>query len=102
VGVEGGDAGGDGDVELVEVFIVATPGEDLAVGGEDDAGDVVDGAGGAMVAGDPLGRGEGDGAGLDGDVDLGVVELAGGVGEVGGDLDGGLLGAVALAAHQEP
>ena len=92
VGVEGGDAGGDGDVELVEVFVVAAPGEDFAVGGEDDAGDVVDGAGGAMVAGDPLGGGEGDGAGLDGDVDLGVVELAGGVGEVGGDLDGGLLG----------
>ncbi len=64
VGVERGDAGGDGDVELVEVFVVATPGEDFAVGGEDDAGDVVDGAGGAMVAGDPLGCGEGDGAGL--------------------------------------
>ena len=64
VGVEGGDAGGNGDVELVEVFVVATPGEDLAVGGEDDAGDVVDGAGGAMVAGNPLRSGEGDGAGL--------------------------------------
>ena len=92
VGVQGGDAGGDGDVELVEVFVVATPGEDFAVGGEDDAGDVVDWAGGAMVAGNPLGGGEGDWAGLDGDVDFGVVELAGGVGEVGGDLDGGLLG----------
>ncbi len=32
------------------------------------------------------------GPGCDGDVDLGVVELAGGVGEVGGDLDGGFLG----------
>ena len=91
VGVEGGDAGGDGDVELVEVVVVAAPGEGLAVGGEDDAGDVVDGAGGAVVAGDPLGRGEGDGAGLDGEVDLGVVELARGVGEIGGDLDGGFL-----------
>ena len=92
VRVEGGDAGGDGDVELVEVDVVATPGEGLAVGGEDDAGDLADGAGGAVVAGDPLGRGEGDGAGGDGDVDLGVVELAWGLGEVGGDLDGGLLG----------
>ena len=45
-----------------------------------------------MVAGDPLGGGEGDGAGVDGDVDLGVVELARGFGEVGGDVDGGLLG----------
>jgi hypothetical protein len=77
MGVEGGDAGWDGDVELVEVFLVAAPGEDLAVGGEDDAGDLVDGAGGAVVAGDPLGRGEGDGAGMDRNVDLGVVELRG-------------------------
>jgi hypothetical protein len=45
-----------------------------------------------MVAGDPLGCGEGDGAGLDGNVDLGVINLAGGIGEVRGDLDGGLLG----------
>ena len=90
--VEGSDSGGHGDVELVEVFLVAAPGKNFAVGGEDNAGDVVDGAGGAMVAGDPLGRGEGDGAGSDGDVDLGVVELAGGVGEVRGDLDGGFLG----------
>ena len=58
VGVEGGDAGGDGDVELVEVGVVAAPGEGLAVGGEDYAGDVFDGAGGAVVAGDPLGGGE--------------------------------------------
>jgi hypothetical protein len=79
-------------VELVEVFVVATPGEDLAVGGEDDAGDLVDGAGGAVVAGNPLGCGERDQAGLDGDVDVGMVELARGVGEVRGDLDGGLLG----------
>ena len=41
---------------------------------------------------DPLGCGERDRAGLDGDVDVGVVELARGFGEVRGDLDGGLLG----------
>ena len=76
MGVEGGDAGGDGEMELVEVLVVAAPGKDLAVGGEDDAGDLIDGAGGAVVAGDPLGRGEGDGAGVDGDIDLGVEELA--------------------------
>ena len=92
VGVKGGDAGGNGDVELVEVFVVATPRENLAVGGEDDAGDVVDGAGGAMVAGNPFWRGESDGAGLNRNVDFGVVELARSVGEVGGDLDGSFLG----------
>jgi hypothetical protein len=92
VGVEGGDAGGDGYVELVEVFVVTAPGKDFAIGGEDDAGDLVDGAGGAMVAGDPLGSGEGDGAGSDRDLDLGVINLSGGIGEVRGDLDGGFLG----------
>ena len=66
MGVEGGDAFGDGDVELVEVGVVATPVEGLAVGGEDDAGDVGDGAGGAMVAGDRLGGDEGVGPGLTG------------------------------------
>jgi hypothetical protein len=79
-------------VELVEVFVVATPGEDFAVGGEDDAGDVIDGACGAVVAGNPLGGGERDGARLDGNVDLGVIELAGSFGEVGSDLNGSLLG----------
>ena len=88
--VKRGDAGRDVDVELVEVGVVATPGKGLAVGGEDDAGDVVDGAGGAVVAGDPLGRGEGCGAGLHGEVDLSVVELARSVGEIGGDADGDL------------
>lgn len=92
MGVKGSDAGGDGDVELVEVFVVATPGKDLAVSCEDDAGDLVDGACGAMVAGDPFGRGERDGASGDRDVDFGVVELAWGLGEIGGDLDGSLLG----------
>ena len=97
VSVDGGDAFGDGDVELIEVGIVAAPGEDeLFAGGancgEDYAGDVVHGPGGAVVAGDPLRSGEGGGTGLDGEFDLGVVELAGGVGEVGGDLDGSPLG----------
>ncbi len=45
-----------------------------------------------MVAGYPLRRGEVDDTGGDGDVDLGVVELARCVGEIGGDLDRGLLG----------
>ena len=83
-----GDAGRDDDVELVEVGLIAGPGDDLAVGGEDDAGNLVDRAGGTVVAGDPLGGGEGGGAGLDGEIDLRVVKLARRLGQVGGDADG--------------
>ena len=81
----------DGEVELVEVDVVAAPGKDGSVGGEDDSGDLVYGAGGAVVAGDPLGGGEGDGAGGDWDVDFGVIELAEAFGEVGGNSNGGRL-----------
>src|SRR5580658_4598740 len=90
--VKGGDAFRNGDMEFVEILVVAAPGEDLTIGSEDDSGNVVDGASGAVVAGNPLRSGKGDGAGRHGDVDLGVVELAGSFREVGGDLDGGLLG----------
>jgi hypothetical protein len=45
-----------------------------------------------MIAGDPLRCGERDGARLDGDVNFGVIELARSIGEVGGNLDGSLLG----------
>ena len=92
VRVQRGDALRDGHVELVEVFVIAAPGECLAVRGEDDSGNVVDRAGGPMVAGDPLGRRERDGTRGDRNVDLGVVELARTFGEVGRDLDrGGLV-----------
>ncbi len=83
---------GNREMELVEIDIVAAPGKGLAVDGEDDAGDVVDGAGGAVIAGNPLRSGEGERTGDDGQVDIGVVELAGRVGEVGSDLDGRFLG----------
>ena len=89
VRVQGGDAAGHVDVEGVQIHIVAPPWERLTVDREDDAGDVVDRAGGAMVAGDPLGRGEDVLAGLYGQVDLGMVELARGFGEISGDADGG-------------
>lgn len=91
VGVEGGDTFGDGEVELVEIDVVATPGKNMAVGGEDYAGDVFDRAGGAMVAGYPLGCGESESACGDGDVYLSMVELARSVGEIGGNDDGGCL-----------
>jgi hypothetical protein len=45
-----------------------------------------------VVAGNPLGSSERDDSGFDRDVDLGVVELARSVGEIGGDLDGSPLG----------
>jgi hypothetical protein len=45
-----------------------------------------------VVARDPLRRSEGDDARGDGDVDLGVVDLARRVGEICCDLDGGPLG----------
>jgi hypothetical protein len=92
VGVEAGDAGGDVEVELVEVDVVTTPGEGFASSGNDHADDLRDRAGGGVVAGNPLGGDEGEGAGLDGEIDLGVEEMARGFGEVGGDADGGLLG----------
>ena len=46
-----------------------------------------------MLAGDPLGIDEGEGAGLDGDGFGGVEDFAGGVGEVDGEGDGCGLGA---------
>ena len=90
MGVESGDAFGDGEVELVEVDVVAAPLEGLAVGGEDDAGDFVDGAGGAMVAGNPLRCGEAWRGRVYRKIDLGVIEPAWRFGEVGGDADGRL------------
>ena len=43
MGVKRGDALRNGEVELVEIHVVAPPGQRLALCGEDDAGDVVDG-----------------------------------------------------------
>ena len=79
-------------MELIEVDVVATPGEAIAACVELDAGDVGDGAGGGVIAGDPLRHDEAVVAGFDGKIDLGVEEAARGFGEIGGDLDGSLLG----------
>ncbi len=88
VRVEGGGADGNVDVVLVGVDGVAAPGDGLAVGFEADAGDVVHGAVGAVGAGNPFGGDEVEGARVDREVDVGVEELARGVGEVCVDLDG--------------
>ena len=88
VDVELRDALRDVDVEGVEVDVIATPGDLLAVGVDDQAGEVVDGAAGTVIAGNPLDGCESDRPGRDGYFDLGVKQLAGHIGEVGGDEDG--------------
>ena len=90
--MEGGCAFREFDVELIEIDVVTAPLDGLAIDGEDDAGDVFHRAGGAMVAGDPLRGGEGDGTAGDGDVDFGVEYFPRGFGEIGSDLNGLLLG----------
>ena len=97
VGVKVGDALGDRDVILEHIDVVAAPRQCVYTsvrdaGGEDHAGNGFNDGGGAVGAGDPLGGGKGEGAGGDGNVDLSVVDMAGDVGEVGGDADGSLLG----------
>src|SRR5665213_4134808 len=91
VSVQRRHTGGDVEVELEHVDVVATPGKRLSVGGEDQVEQVGDGAVGSVVAGDPLGHRERKMAGLDRDVALGRVDFAAHLGEVGGDADG-LLG----------
>ena len=78
----------------VHVDEVALPLDRLVgCGGDDEAGLVDDGAGGAVLAGDPLRVDEGEGAGLDGDGLGGVEDLARSVGKVDGERNGRSLGA---------
>jgi hypothetical protein len=88
VRVERGYACGNRNVELIEIFIIAAPREDFAVGGEDDAGDLVDGAGGAMVAGDPLGKYQRHCARFGGNAQVRVIDVSRRVGEVHVKLNG--------------
>ena len=89
-GVEVGDAGGDVEVEGVDVEEVALPGDFFSFGSEVEAGEAGDGAVGAVLAGDPLGVVEGEGSGVDGDGFADVEDFFGGVGGVDGEGDGGL------------
>ena len=77
--------GGNIDVEGVHVDQVAPPRDGFSIGGELEAGDVGDGAGGAVVAGDPLRVDERERAGLYGDGERRADEAARGFGEVGAD-----------------
>ena len=87
VGVEVRDAAGDVDVEGVDVEEVALPGDLLAVSHEVQAGDGVQRAVGAVLAGDPLGVVEGERAGLHGDDFVDMENLLRGVGGVHGEGD---------------
>ena len=78
-------------MELVEVHVVAAPLDGLPIGREDHPGNRVHRAGGPVVAGNPLRSGEGQRPGGDRQIDLGVIELARRIGQVGSDLDGGAL-----------
>ena len=64
------------------VDFVALPLDGLTVCRDEEAGHVFDGAGGAVLAGDPLGIDDGERAGGDGHGLGGVEDFAGGVGEV--------------------
>lgn len=86
--VEFGDGLRDVDVEGVEVDVITAPRQFFAGGADGEAGEVVDGAAGTMGAWYPFGSGQGDRTGRDGHFDVGMDELAGRVGEVGGDQDG--------------
>ena len=93
--VEGGRAGGDVDVDGVEVDVVAAPGEDLFAGADDEAGEIDDRAVGAVLAGDPLRVAEGQRAGGGGrEGELRVENAARGVAAV--DREGG---AAVAASH---
>jgi hypothetical protein len=63
----------------------------MAASREDNPGDGVDDGCGAVGAWDPLGSGQSKRTGFDREVDLGVIHVTRDIGEVGGDLDGGLL-----------
>jgi hypothetical protein len=78
-------------MKRVEVGVIATPGNRLSVCRKYDSCNVFDGAGGAMIAGDPLGRREGVRPRLYGEVYLCVVELPWSLCEVCHDADWCLL-----------
>ncbi len=78
-------------VILIHIDIVAAPRKHLAVGREDDSGNVPDRPIGTVMARKPFRRGETERARCDGYVNLSMVKLAGRVGKIRGDLNGRLL-----------
>ena len=92
-GVELGGALRNIEMKREHVAEVAAPGNGFAVGGEDEAGDVGDGAGRFVEAGKPFGVNESERAGGDGDFEIGVKNSERGLTGVNSKADGGgLLG----------
>src|ERR1700722_3782598 len=74
-------------MELVQIHVVALPGNGLAIRGEDDAGDVALDELLGVVAGDPGGLGERERTGSHRQINLSVKQLPRCIGEVGCNLD---------------
>ena len=97
--VDGGNARGDVEVELIHVDGVARPGDGFAVGRNFDADQIFDGAGGAVFARDPFRIKQREGAGLHRELHGGVQQAAGGVAGVHAEFDGGRLGEECRCQH---
>jgi len=87
-----GDAGGNVDVEGVDVKEATLPGDFFAVGGEMEANEGGDRAVGAVLARDPLGVVESERARADGDDFFDVEDFVRGVGGVDCERDRAGLG----------
>jgi hypothetical protein len=75
-------------VEGVHIDFVTVPCDRLAVDLQFEGGELVDGAGGSVFAGDPLGVEECERSGRDGDFEVGVEQAFGCFTSVEGDFDG--------------
>ena len=78
-------------MEFVEIYVIATPLQRLAIRHEHDACDCICRPGRTVVAGDPTGRCESHRPWRNWYVDLCMEQLARSIGQVGCDLDGSLL-----------
>ena len=85
--IERGDACGHFQMERINVQRIASPFDALAVAGDDQTRELVDRAGGRVVAGYPLRIPEFQRAGLDRDALAHLVDATGHVGGVDGELD---------------
>ena len=82
VGMNRGNAIRHNEVELVEVHVVPTPLDWLAVGGENHAGNLLHWASWPVVAGNPSWRSQGERPCCHRKIDLSVIELSRRVGQV--------------------
>ena len=91
VSVERCNSLGNRQMKFVEVHVVAAPGEGLPIGGEDDSGNGVYGAGRTVIARNPFRSSKCQRARSNRQIDLGMIEFARRIAKVGDDLDGRLL-----------